>query len=206
MTALERLVENAGDALGPGAAFGLPPTAAGATRRAELEALSRARDGFTAFDDALWVLPLSAPAAPIDQMRLNAGTWKSSYWHLCQGYWFFAADALGDLFALSGDTVVRFASETGIVEPFAATLEGWAAAILADPANETGWPFMKAWREANGPLRAGWRLSGRQPFVLDGGFELANLQAVDLRDLLAFRGRLATRIHDLPPGARVELA
>jgi hypothetical protein len=205
MSAVERLISLAGDPLGLGAAFGLPNTG-GAARTAELEAMLRARDGFLALDDALVVPPINAPAAALDLTRLNAGSWKSGYWHLCAGLYFFAADALGDLFALKDDKVVRFASETGVAEPMADTLEDWASMVLADPAGETGWPFMKAWRDANGPLRPGWRLTGRQPFVLGGEFDLANLQAVDLRDILAFRGRMATKIHDLPPGAELRLA
>ncbi|HWA62350.1 MAG TPA: hypothetical protein VG939_13300 [Caulobacteraceae bacterium] len=205
MGALSQLIERGGPPLGPGSAF--DPGGAGATPlAAELAGLIAARDGFFVADEALVVFPGYSPAAPLDLVRLNAGNWRNAYWHLCQGLYFFAADALGDLFALAGDKVVRFATETGMAEPMADSLEGWAEAILADPAGQTGWPFMKAWREANGPVRPGWRLTGREPFVLGGGFDLANLQAVDLVDILTFRGRLASKIHDLPPGAEIRMA
>lgn len=205
MPALSRLVDISAEALGPGPAAAQPDTG-GAARARELEALLRAKDGFLAFDGALYVLPANAAAAALDLVRLNAGRWRAAYWHECTGLFFFAVDALGDLFAFKDDKVVRFASETGMTEPMADTLEAWAQMLLADPAGEAGWPFAQLWRATNGPLRDGWRLTGKTPFVLGGDFDIGNLQTVDLQDILAFRAGLATRIHDLPEGAEIRMA
>ena len=199
-SSLQSLLGVAGGALGPGFAHALPDLG-GAQRTRELEGLLQARDGFFAFDDALMVLPVNAPTRRMDLARLNNGDWTAAYWHLCDGLFFFAADALGDLFALQDNKVVRFATESGLVEPMADTLDGWAARLLADPAGEAGWPFVKAWTGAHGPLEEGWRLTGRRPFVLDGAFDLDNLEQRALGEILDFRGPLATRIHEMPPGA-----
>ncbi|HEX7758036.1 MAG TPA: hypothetical protein VF459_00930 [Caulobacteraceae bacterium] len=199
-SSLQALLGVAGGALGPGFTGALPDLG-GAERTRELDALLGARDGFFAFDDALVVFPVSAPARRLDLARLNNGDWTATYWHRCEDLLFFAADALGDLFALHGDKVVRFATESGVIEPMADTLEDWAAKLLADPAGEAGWPFVKTWAAAHGALEEGWRLTGRHPFVLDGAFDLDNLEQRALTEILAFRGPLATRIHELPPGA-----
>jgi hypothetical protein len=203
-SSIEALLATAGGALGPGHAGALPDLG-GASRTRELDALLQARDGFFAFDDALMVLPVAAPIRRLDLVRLNNGDWTANYWHRCEGLLFFAADALGDLFALSGDKVVRFASETGLVEPMADGLEGWAARLLADPAGEAGWPFAKTWADAHGPIAESWRLTGKRPFVLDGAFDLDNLEQRALPEILEYRGNLATRLHEAPPGAILKM-
>jgi hypothetical protein len=203
-SSFQALLDVSGGALGPDFAGALPDLG-GATRTRELEALLGARNGFCAFDDALVVLPVSAPTRRLDLVRLNNGDWTAGYWHRCDGLLFFAADALGDLFALQGDKVVRFASETGLAEPMADTLAGWTAKLLADPAGEAGWPFAKTWQGAHGPIEEGWRLTGKRPFVLDGAFDLENLEQRSLPEILAYRGTLATRIHEAPPGAVLKM-
>ena len=205
MTALQRLLEISAEALGTGALASLPETG-GVARTRELQALLAARDGFLAFDGALFVLPASPGEGALSVARLNGGAWRDAYWHKCAGLCFFAADALGDLFAFRDNAVVRFASETGMTEPMAATLEDWAGLVLADPAGQAGWPFVRMWRSANGDLRPGWRLTGRNPFVLGGDFDLANLRTADLIDILAFRAPLATQIRELPEGAQIRMA
>jgi len=199
-SSFEALLGVASGALGPGAAGPLPDIG-GAARTRELERLLATRDGFVAFDDALAVFPVDAPTRRVDLVRLNNGDWTGGYWHRCEALFFFAADALGDLFALAGDKVVRFVTETGIVEPMADTLEEWAARLLTDPAGEAGWPFARAFADAEGPLQEGWRLTGKRPFVLDGAFDLANLQQRPLLEILDYRANLATRLHESPPGA-----
>ncbi|MGA0601157.1 hypothetical protein ACO2Q3_10695 [Caulobacter sp. KR2-114] len=199
-SSFDALLDVAGGALGPGFAGALPDIG-GAARTRELEQLLGHRDGFLAFEDALLVFPVDAPTRRLDLVRLNNGDWTAGYWHRCEGLLFFAADALGDLFALQGDKVVRFVSETGVVEPMADDLPGWAARLLADPAGEAGWPFAHAWAAAHGPLEEGSRLTGKRPFVLDGAFDLDNLQQRPLAEILDYRGNLATRLHEAPPGA-----
>jgi hypothetical protein len=205
VNALAKLLEIGAESLGPGDLIVLPDTG-GAGRARELETLLRQRDGFVAFENALLVLPAQAPDADIDLARLNGGEWKAGYWHGCTGLYFFAADALADLFAFENDKVVRFVSETGLTEPVADTLETWAQAVLADYAGQTGWPIAHQWQLTNGALRGAQRLTGKQPFVLGGEFDLENLAILDLPQLLAFRARLATTIRDLPPGAKLRLA
>lgn len=203
-SSFDALLGAAGGALGPGFAGALPDLG-GAARTRELEQLLGQRDGFFAFDDALMVLPVNAPIRRLDLVRLNNGDWTANYWHRCEGLLFFAADALGDLFALSEDKVVRFASETGVVEPMADNLAGWAARVQADPAGEAGWPFAKTWADTHGPLEEGWRLTGKKPFVLEGAFDLDNLEQRALPEILEYRGNLATRLHEAPPGAILKM-
>ena len=196
MTAIERLLEIAGPALGPGLDKAL--YMAGSERlTAELTDMLSRRDGFFAFEGALHVFPVDAPGLRLDLRRLNEKTtWRSTYWHECDGLLVFAADALGDLFAVWGEQVVRFVTETGVIEPFADSLEDWAQAIITDPAMTTGWPFLRAWDEAgHDELAEGDRLTGVAPFVLGGSFDAANLRAADLYETLLFRAGLASRIH-----------
>ena len=199
-SSFEALLGIASGALGPGFAGALPDLG-GQARAIELTRLLTARDGFLAFDDALAVFPVRAPSRRVDLERLNNGDWTAGYWHRCEGLFFFAADALGDLFALADDKVVRFVTETGVTEPMADTLEEWAARVQTDPAGEAGWPFARAFADGDGPLQEGWRLTGKRPFVLDGAFDLSNLQQRPLLEILDYRANLATRLHESPPGA-----
>src|SRR5262249_34565273 len=118
-------------------------------RGRELEKLLALKNGFFAFESGLLVFPDAAPSLPIDLSRMNGdgAAWRSDYWHRCEGFFFFAADVFGGLFAIKGDAIVRFDPEPGVDEPMADTLEVWAAAILADHRVEIGWPLARDWQQ-----------------------------------------------------------
>jgi hypothetical protein len=204
--AIEKIASIGSEALEQTAAAAAALTRLG-ERGAELARLLALKNGFFAFVSGLHVFPSSAPSLTIDLARMN-GTevvWRSDYWHHCDGLFFFAADAFGGLFAIRDAAVVRFDPETGTDEPMAATLEAWAATILADHEVEVGWPLAQVWQEQNGPLAEGSRLVPVIPFVLGGAFAVENLRSEHLIQSLRMRADIARQLRDLPDGTRVQL-
>jgi hypothetical protein len=208
--ALARLLGLASPALAPplpppAALPGDLPAGAAPGLRAELAALLAARNGFMAFEGALVVLPAGPAGAHPDLASLNAGAWRAEYWHGCAGLLVFAANAFGDLYTLAADGVLRLDPETGETAPMGADLEAWAATLLGDWQAETGHAAARAWQELYGAIPDGCRLMTVRPFVLGGTDAVDNLKPVPLAEGLALRGRIATRIRDLPDGATLSL-
>jgi hypothetical protein len=135
----------------------------------------------------------------------TVGTWKYAYGGVLDNIMFFAEDIFGDQFGISDDAVVLFRSETGEIEPLAASLEEWASQVLVDFENLTGYRVAHEWQLAHGPIGRGMRLTGKQPFVLGGGHDLANLYEADSVTLMRLRGDIYRQIRDLPDGAHVKL-
>ena len=96
------------------------------------------------------------------------------------------------------------AAETGETVPFAETVTEWAGMVVEDRDYLTGYPAARDWQRTHGPLPLGHRLVPTVPFVLGGGYDPANLVAVDAYDGMRLRGRMAVQLKDIPDGALVE--
>jgi hypothetical protein len=196
---LWELLRIAGPAVAPAA--GLDDSVPG-----RLNELLQSRNGFYAFESALHVLPWAAGPDPatMDLGQWNDDAlWRRGYDGLADGLTFFAEDLFGGQFALRGVEVVTFEPETGDVTWLAADLDGWAGRLLEDYRLLTGQPLGHDWQASQGPLPAGKRLLPKRPFVLGGGYEVANLYALDATRGMQLRGELAVQLRDLPEGAKV---
>lgn len=196
---LTDLLAVAGPALGPAA------PAPGAEVPPPLRPLWAARNGWVAFWSALQVFPLGGcpPAGPPDVAAVNA-VLSEAFGDLAAGHVAFAQDLFGVLMTWHGDHVCAFDPETAEHEPIAADLDGWAAALLAEPEELTGSAFAFDWQERHGALQAGERLVGLLPFVLGGEYDDANLEPRGTLLALRERAALARVIADLPDGAEVD--
>jgi hypothetical protein len=171
-----------------------------------LDELLESRNGFYAFESALHVLPQPAGPDPstMDLGRWNDDAlWRGGYGGLADGLTFFAEDLFGGQFALRDDDVVTFDPETGDVTRLAADLDGWAERLLEDYPLLTGQSLGHDWQALHGRLPAGMRLLPKRPFVLGGGYDVANLYALDATRGMRLRGELAVQLRDLPDGAMV---
>ncbi len=198
--AIERLVAASGGPLGPGVqdADGVP---------AELVPLLERSNGFYAFESALHVYPSrSAVAGRVTLSEWNApATWRESYRDLVDASaYFFAEDIFGNQFALIEGNFVGFEPETGEIEVLASSAQDWAAAIVADWRQLTGFVTAHDWQVANGGVAEGQRLLPRQPFVLGGEFSVDNLQSVSAAIGMQVRAELALQIRDLPDGSKIK--
>lgn len=193
---LDRLLALAGPALGP-------PVPAPAGVPAALAPLWSARNGWFAFWSALHVLPV-APAGGAAGVEAVRGVLRAEFGALAEGHEPFAQDFFGVLFTWDGDGIHRFDPETAEAERIADDLDGWAAAVLAEPEELTGSAFAFDWQDRHGALLPGERLVPLLPWALDGDWGDANLEPRD--GLLALRERaaLARVIASLPDGAEVE--
>jgi hypothetical protein len=203
--AIDRLLERSSPATGAAERAWAPPDATGRLGE-ELAELLRRRDGFLAFASALRVFPASPSGAQRSLDEWNApGLWRDAYDGLADGLVCFAEDAFGGQFALAGDEVVAFDPETGDRRRAAASIEGWADAILRDHEVRTGWPLAVAWQERHGALPHHARLVPTIPFVLGGAYDVANLHLLDAVEGMRLRGEIAVQLRDTADGSRVRL-
>ena len=202
MTArLNKLLDLAGPALGPGPRAELP---AFGRLGAKLLDVLRRLDGFYAFESALHVFP----AGPGEHSLLawnDPELWRSGYEDMAAGHLFFAEDAFGGQFSLKGEAIYSFDPETGASTPVATTLEDWAAYVLDDWEVVTGYPLAHDWQMLHGPLRPGERLVPKRPFVFGGDFTLDNLWSMPAADSMRYRASIAKQLRDLPDGQTVRL-
>ncbi len=161
------------------------------------------RNGFTAFDGALLVLPLGDSAHPdllAFKRVLDEGpysSWKATFWP-------FALDAFGLPFVIDEtEAVSRFDPETGMVESSGDSIEEWCRLVLEDSDYQTGHSLFATWQENNGQLEPGQRLGPKRPFFLGGEYSIENLYVADLFELTGFRQDIYQQTVDLPDGAKI---
>lgn len=171
----------------------------------DLRNLLMIKNGFYAFEGALYV----RSSEPHDNTRClnewnSTSCWIDTYGDLVNGLLFFAEDIFGNQFAITDNGIVWFDAETGNAEFIAENIEGWAAVVLNDYQVQTGYPVAHAWQTEHGPLPIGQRLVPKVPFVGGGGYDSANMYAVDEVRGMRVRGDLALQIRDLPDGAKIK--
>ena len=173
----------------------------------ELFLMLQDKNGFYAFESALYVLPLTGDlASGLENWNAAAG-WRSSYQDLADGLLFFAEDILQDQFCLSlqRSAVYRFHAETGETTEMAPSIEDWAGLLLNNYRVETGWPLANQWQKTHGSLPPGKRLLPKMPFFLGGAYDIENLWAGESAEGMTFKGDLATQTRNLQDGSQVNL-
>jgi hypothetical protein len=173
---------------------------------AELLDLLRRRNGFFAFESALLVRPSgSSPDLHTLETWNEPALWRDAYagTPLPSDALYFAEDAFGAPFALDGRGVLTVDPETGASERIASDLEGWARAVLDDPAFLTASPLAHDWQVKHGALAPGQRLVPARPFVLGGEYAVDNLVAYDAARGMRVRAGLARQLVDVPDGSSV---
>lgn len=172
----------------------------------DLLSLLHLKNGFYAFESALHVFPAGGAAGEISLELWNSPElWRGEYADLTAGCLFFAEDAFGSQFCIYGDAVYRFDPETANREPIAKTVEEWAGSVLQDYAGQTGYPLAHEWQMRHGPLAPRTRLFAKQPFVLGGDYSVENLRSFDAVAGMRFFASIATQVHDLPDGTKLDL-
>ena len=169
-----------------------------------LAPLIHARNGFFALESALLVRPWGTGSGSCEWWN-GETAWCIEYGDAVAGMTFFAEDVFGFQFGVSEDGFFTFDPETSEIEAIAPDVQGWAAYILENYEEATGYPIAHAWQVANGPLAQGTRLAPAVPFVLGGSFEVDELRAKTDLELARFRADVFGQIKDLPDGATVEL-
>lgn len=173
----------------------------------EIQAMLDTKNGFTAFESALVVFPtIDTDSMPSLDSWNQLGGWRRRYRDCVpDSVVFFAHDLFGGQFGALDQQIVRFDPECGKVSRYAESLVRWAELLLANYAEETGWPLAHEWQLANGPLLPEQRLLPRQPFILGGDYVLDNMTIVDARSAMENWGRLYEAIRDVPDGREVTI-
>lgn len=204
MTRVEKLLEISSDPLGKrpeGPSTLLDPYKLGP----ELLNMLQGRNGFYTFESSLHVFPLTSSNAMGLEEWNALSLWRNSYQDLAEGLLFFAEDAFQDQFCLSADAVLRFRAETGERVFLADSIENWAAVLLENYQQESGWPLASKWQAEHGPLQPGRRLMPKIPFLLGGEYSIDNLWAGDSVEGMRFKADIAIQTRDLPDGSTVRL-
>lgn len=186
------------------ASIGAPSVPVPAGVAPSLAALLRARNGFYAFESALHVFHVGAPAQELDLATWNADdTWRREYGDKLEGHLFFAEDIFGCQFSEHDGSIFSFDPEIGELELIAGSLDDWCARIMSDHSELTGWTLAHKWQAVYGPLRRGDRLVPKIPFVLGGDFVIENLASMQAVKGMKLRGHIWQQIQELPDGAQV---
>ncbi|MFJ3661912.1 hypothetical protein ACIPPM_15770 [Streptomyces sp. NPDC090119] len=169
-----------------------------------LRSLIGSRNGFYAFESALFVRPWGGGAGSAEWWNAPEG-WRAPYGELVDGFTFFAEDVFGFQFAAGEKGFYSFDPETAELQFMATTVNEWADQILQDHEELTGSGLAHAWQSSNGPLRSGYRLAAAIPFCLGGEFALDALKPKRELELARFRADIYAQIRDLPDGAQVRI-
>jgi len=206
-SAIDTLLSIASDALSDATPRLSPESTAWAGSLAtQLLALLWRRNGFYVFESALHVFPAGATVGVMSVDSWNApDLWRNEFGDVSHGLLFFAEDALANQWCLADGAIYKFDPETGRKEHSAATIEEWAARILADYPVETAWPLAHEWQVKFGRLQEGQRLAPKIPFFLGGEYVIANLYAAEQVSFLRYCGDIYRQTRNLPPGAKVRL-
>ncbi len=161
------------------------------------------RNGWVAFWSALEVFGIGTRQGGPDLATVDAEL-HAAFGELAAGHVAFGQDLFGVLMTWHEDHFCAFDPETAEHEPVAPDLEGWAAALLAEPEELVGSAFAFDWQERHGTLEPGERLVPLLPFALGGEYDDANLEPRGTLQALRERAALARVIAALPDGAEVE--
>jgi hypothetical protein len=171
---------------------------------AGLHELLSKKNGFFCFEQALRVFPSETTEISLGFRDWNfLDLWKYEYKGLVNEAFCFAEDIFGGQFCFSRNAIGLLDPETGEIKHFADNLEEWAAKVLSDYDFVAGFTFAHEWQKLNGRLPGRYRLLPKQPFVLNGKYEIDNFESIDAVRLMRSYGNLAHQIHDLPDGTKV---
>lgn len=174
----------------------------------DLTLMLQAKNGFVAFEGALLVLPATDGGEVPGLGSWNReGGWRRLYSDCIPADSVLSAeDLFGGQFGAVASEIIRFDPESGTVQHYAASLDAWAKTLLANYAEDTGWPLAHEWQLLHGPLALSQRLLPRQPFVLGGDYVVENLVAVDNIQAMQHWGALFQAIRHVPEGERITVS
>jgi hypothetical protein len=167
----------------------------------ELASLLGRRNGFYAFESALLVLPTEGSEDHPSLAEWNErGGWRARYPEVADDIVFFAQDLFACQFGISPRGIFRLDPESGALTRYSDSLEAWARKLLTNYDSETGWPVARDWQQRHGPLRRGFRLLPKMPFILGGDFVVDNMVEVPAREAMRKLGHLYEQVRGVPDG------
>ncbi len=198
MSALADLLVNASPAIGD---INISPP----VEDKGLKTLLTTRNGYYAFDKALWVFASHSAAHEPGLDHPEIANWARKYPKTKGVSHAFAVDIFGYPYCVSDQGVLKLDLETGRFMRIGEDIEGWAKRVLDHFEQLTGWSCLKEWERENGALPVGYRLLPRLPFIGGGARSSDNLIAVPLTELIGFYAELAAQVRNLPDGAEIEI-
>jgi hypothetical protein len=112
---------------------------------------------------------------------------------------------VGDQYLLRDGQVMQLSAETGELEALGVDLDGFFAAVEADPVETLGLHPLLQLQQEGGRLEPGQLISVYPPFVAEQSADGVSLAPVPARDRHDFLWTLAEQLRDLPDGATVRL-
>lgn len=172
----------------------------------ELLSILARKNGFYAFESALHFLSLDTNERSWGLSDWNSDElWKSDYNGLASDIFCFATDIFDNQFSIHKNEIHIFDAETGELRWIASSLEAWAAEVLTNYNELTGWNFARDWQCAHGAMKDRERLYPIKPFVLGGDYDIGNFRSLDSAQIMRNSGNIARQIANMPDGGTVEL-
>lgn len=169
-----------------------------------LDNLLKLKNGFVAFESALYLLPTHDSLASKGLISWNDKNGWKSFYQFDNQLLFFAQDVFASQYAISKDNIIKLNPESGEVEFHSTSLEMWADKILADYSYETGWEIASEWQKVYGiSLGSKYRLLPKKPFIIGGDYVIDNLVAVDSFTAAMKLGKLYSQIKGIPDGEKI---
>jgi hypothetical protein len=121
------------------------------------------------------------------------------------GFFFFAEDLFGHLFAFRDSKVFLFFIDAAEYKFVADRFEDWVHIVIDDPDYYLGYTFAQnADPQTIKKLSEGYRMGATMPFVLGGAYNMENLRLKNYKENLEFSASIAHQISDVPDGTPIQ--
>lgn len=130
---------------------------------------------------------------------------KDIYKSKVEGFFFFAEDLFGHLFAFRDSKVFLFFIDAAEYKFVADCFEDWVNIVMDDPDYYLGYTFVQnADPQTIKKLGEGYRMGATMPFVLGGAYNMENLRLKNYKENLEFSAFIAHQISDVPDGTPIQ--
>jgi hypothetical protein len=130
---------------------------------------------------------------------------KDIYKSKVDGFFFFAEDLFGQLYAFRDSKVFLFLIDAAEYELVADSFEDWVHIVIDDPDYYLGYTFAKnAHPQTIKQLGEGYRMGATMPFVLGGAYHMENLRLKHYKENLEFSASIAHQISGVPDGTPIQ--
>jgi hypothetical protein len=130
---------------------------------------------------------------------------KDIYKSKVDGFFFFAEDLFGQLYAFRDSKVFLFFIDAAEYELVADSFEDWIDIVINDPDYYLGYTFAQtADPQTLKKLSEGYRMGATMPFVLGGAYNMENLRLKHYRENLEFSASIAHQISGVPDGTPIQ--
>jgi len=129
---------------------------------------------------------------------------NEKYGTMIPNFYAFGCDAFGHQFIFSEGKVCFLNIEDATCRVVADNFRGWIQAIKEKSDYYTGESLLINWENKFGNLKTWQRLSAKMPFIAGGSYDVENLYAMNIIQLIEYNSDIAKQVFGLPDGTRIQ--